>query len=399
MLSEDMPKGVAHSEYPTEEKSSASSWIVFVLVVITGLFFAYFNNRYVSDDLGGWKLDLLSQSENGRLTGELLDKENLSASGSVERVLWMKGDGEAQVPFLMESPQTVRMRLRAYFPRLAYGAESLTVTVNGHEAAFLKPEWNGEFARFDMVMHKKFFNPGENALAFKTTGAAPARIGLDYINFRNYSGISKRFPRALVYYDGNYSERAAFARPFDYLLYPSALFVVWILAANLARFSRGAQLRETLRKSFYLFLPASAVFSGSTVYSKLTNRTIAYDHDTFLFLAAAPIAVYAFYHAVRAAWAVIPLLWRKDTMSSFFSRVASVRLKPAGETGRTIAVLRCIGRHAATTFVVLFMVCLFIAGLSMIAKRQDVAERLADVAYFSLVFGVLLRIFDLKKEE
>lgn len=398
MLSEDMPKGVAHSEYPAEEKGSVSSWIVFVLIVITGLFFAYFNSRYVSDDLSGWKLDLLSQSENGRLTEKLLDKEKLSANGSVERVLWMRGDG-AEVPFLMDSPQTVRMRLRAYFPRLAYGAESLTVTVNGHDAAFLKPEWNGEFARFDLVVHKKFFNPGENALAFKTTGRATERVGLDYINFRNYSGISKRFPRALVYYDGNYPERAAFARPFDYLLYPSALFVVWILAANLARFSPGAQLRETLRKSFYLFLPASTVFSASTVYSKLTNRTIAYDHDTFLVLVAAPVAVYAFYHSVRAARAVVPELWRKDTVSSFVSRVASVRLKPANETGRTIPVLRFIGRHAATTFVVLFMVCLFVAGLSMIAKRQDVAERLADVAYFSLVFGVLLRIFDLKKEE
>lgn len=397
MLSEDMPKGVAHSEYPAEVKSSASSWTVFLLVILTGLFFAYFNNRHVTDDLKGWKLDLLTQSENERLTAELLDKEKVPSGGSNQQVLWMRSD--RVVPFLMPSPLTVRMRMRAYFPALAYGPESLTVSINGHDAATLKPEWNGEFTKFDFVVHKKFFKPGKNALAFKTPGAASPRVGLDYINLRDYSGVSKRFPKALVYYDGNYTRQAAFANPFDYLLYPAALFVAWILAANLATFSRGERLKETLRRTFYLFLPATAVFFASTVYSKVTSSTIVSDRATFLTLVAAPVAFFALYHALRAVWAFVPLLWSGDKMSSFFTRLASVRRKPPVEAGRTIAALKFIGRHAATAAVVLFMVCLFIAGLSMIAKRQDVAERMADAAYFSLVFGVLLRIFDLKKEE
>lgn len=398
MLSEDMPKGVAGSEYPEEERSSVSSWIVFLLVILTGIFYAYFHNLYVTGDLSGWKLDMLVQNENALLSGELLDKASVTADGKTAQVLWVKG-ASAPVPFLIDYPQTVRLRVNAYFPRLAFGPGSLALTINGHDAAVLTPEWNGGFSKFDLVVHKKFFNAGKNTLEFRTSGTSNARLGLEYINLRNYAGISKRFPRALVYYDGNYALRTAFARPFDYLLYPSVLFVLWVLAANLARLERGAVLRETLKRSFYCFVPATTVFFGSFLYSKITSKTIVFGPDTFFIIAVGLLAVYAVYHAVILAWSAVPLLWGSGILSSLFSRIPAFTTGQAERPGVTFAALRFIGRHAATTAVAVFMVCLFAAGLSMILKRQDVAERMADAAYFSLVFGVLLRIFDLRKEE
>ena len=398
MLSEDMPKGVACPVYPEEEKSSVSSWIVFLMVILTGLVFAYFHNRHVSGNLSGWKLDMLAQSENGRLSGELLDKEQITADGTTGQVLWVKGEG-TPVPFTLRSPQTVRMRVRAYFPRLAFGPESWNLTINGHEAAVLRPEWKGEFSRFDIVVHKKFFVSGENTLEFRTSGTSNSKVGLEYINLRNYAGISKRFPRALVYYDGNYAQGTAFASPFDYLLYPSALFVLWVLAANLARFARGAELKDTLKRSFYCFVPVTIVFFAAVIYSLISTKTIVCGRDAFLAIAFGPLAAYAAYHAAALSRSAVPLLWRSDALPSLFSKVPAIGLGSDDRPKKTVAALRFIGRHAATTAVVVFMVCLFAAGVSMIVRRQDVAERLADAAYFSLVFGVLLRIFDLEKEE
>ena len=398
MLSEDLPKGVDGTGYHEEGKSSISSWIVFLLVILTGLVFAYFYNRHVTDDLSGWKLDMLTQSENGRLAGALLDKETVSADGKSAPVVWIKGEG-TPVPFTIGAPQTLRMRINAFFPRLAFGPESFKLTINGHEAAVFKPEWNGSFSRFDIVVHKKFFVPGDNRLEFRTSGTSDSKVGLEYINLRNYAGISKRFPMALVYYDGNYAQGAAFSQPFNYLLYPSALFVLWVLVANLARVSQRAELRLTLRKSFYCFVPAAALFLLAVVYSIISTKTIVCGRDTFLALAFGPLAVYASYQALTLAWSAAPLLWRSDSLSSVLSRIPSASFTAGDRPVKTIAALKFIGRHAATVAVAVFMVCLFTAGLLMIFKRQDVAERMADVAYFSLVFGVLLRIFDLKKEE
>ncbi|MBI5586904.1 MAG: hypothetical protein HY889_00885 [Deltaproteobacteria bacterium] len=397
MLSEDMPKGVAHSDCDTGQKSSVSSWIIFCLVILTGLFFAYFNNRFVAGGLKTWKADLLNQSDNNKLTGDLLVKEKFTANGAEERVVWLKG-AESSVPFVIAEPQTVRMRMRAYFPSLAYGSATLTVSVNGRDAQTLIPGWNGGFAKYDLNIHKKFFKSGENVLGFRVGGSMNQKIGLDYINLRNYAGISNRFPKALVYYDGNYPDRAAFAMPYDYLLYPAVIFVVWILTANLVRVSRGYPLRETLKKSFYVYIPPAAVFLISTVYSKVTRYTLSCDPETFFILAGALAGAFIVYHAVLAAWVAVPDLWQQYTLASFKTKIGSIKFRPAASSAGPLTALRFIGTHAATTAVAVFMVCLIVAGVSMILKRQDIAERMADVAYFSLVFGVLLRIFDLKRD-
>lgn len=396
MLSEDMPRGLAHADCDTGQKSSISSWIIFCLVVVTGLFFAYFHNRYVAGGLKTWKADLLNQSENSKLTGDLLVKEKFTANGAEERVVWLKGT-ESGVPFVIAEPQTVRMRMRAYFPPLAYGSATLTVAVNGRDAQTLIPDWNGAFAKYDLNIHRKFFKEGENVLSFRVGGSQNQKIGLDRINLRNYAGISNRFPKALIYYDGNYPERAAFSMPYDYLLYPAVLFVVWILTANLVRVSSGYPLRETLKKSFYVYIPPAAVFLISTTYSKVTRYTLLFDPQTFFILAWALAAAFIVYHAVLAARVVFPEMMRQYAMGSWKTKI-SIKLRPAGSSAGPMTALRFIGAHAATAAIVVFMVCLIAAGVSMILKRQDVAERMADVAYFSLVFGVLLRIFDLKRE-
>lgn len=145
-------------------------------------------------------------------------------------------------------------------------------------------------------------------------------------------------------------------------------------------------------------MPVITGFLGSAVFSYFSNYIILYDPKSFTILALLPSSIIIAYSFFKISLRAVPALWRKASLNSIVDMIMGIKL-PVKKIGGGLFSFKSAVRHASTLAVLAFIVCLSSAGFLLIVKRQVVAERMADIAYFSLVFGVLLRIFDVRKEE
>lgn len=382
----------------TVEDAKGNGWVWLILMLISGVFFAFFQNFHVSKDFTPLRFDMLSERDNPALakTPELLAKEKFAKNGYETRVLWLEGAGKP-IPFRIEFPETLRGKVKAFFPKLN-SKPMLKVYANGVQSDVITPDWDGSVSIIEFNMPASLLASGENTLTLKAEGAENLRVGYDSIALKNFVGISKRFPKALVVFDGNYALPKKIKKPFSFILYPSLMFLLWLISGNLLHYIKGTPLDNAFKRVFLWHMPVITGFLGSAVFSYFSNYIILYDPKSFTILALLPSSIIIAYSFFKISLRAVPALWRKASLNSIVDMIMGIKL-PVKKIGGGLFSFKSAVRHASTLAVLAFIVCLSSAGFLLIVKRQVVAERMADIAYFSLVFGVLLRIFDVRKEE
>lgn len=367
---------------------------VFLFVTVFGAFLAYYSCMYVSGSFSVRRFDILSENDNPELSAPPLlpAKERVEVKGSALTLYYLEG-GRQSIPFRAEDRRTLATRMSAYFPEVKYNRPELTVSVNGREIETVRPKWKGGMEKLDFDIPASALVKGGNLLTFGLTKGASYRIGYESINARDYAGVSKRFPRAYVLFDENMTGRAPnpYARPYDYILYPASVFLIWVIGANLIRAGAGTTALKGSKTLFYAYLPVCLLLTVAALFSALSRYTVVLDRYTFYILALAPGILCAAY-GLLLYLRVRPRLKEERVETRKTAGESTEPLKPRF-TGRAF---RFIYGNAGSIAVVVFAIFLSGAGLFLMLKRQDIADNLADIAYFSIVFAVVVRAFELK---
>lgn len=382
------------------DKGLLTGWGWLIFVVASGFFLAFVFNMYVTSDFRQKNIDALSVSDNPHIEGrpELMKREKFTANGRESMLVW-SGEKNLELPLALEEAEAQRIRILGYFPKVTYGKTDVTVTVNGRQVKTLSPEWKAGYEKFSFNVGADAFKAGLNTLVLGLDGQNRYIIGYELINFRNYAGKNRNFPKASIQFDENYAKdpKRPFARPLDYLLFPSLLFLLWIAAANLARAYSASSMKAALRRVFYLNLPSAVIVAAFWIYTAATPYTLVIDPLSFFVIISAPCVGLIAYSLLVFAYRRLLALRAGTGIGGLISRLSSVKKTSQAEgILKGAALLKRLARHSGTVAIIAFMVFLGLAGGSMIFKRQDIAEKLADIAYFSLVFGVFMRIFEVR---
>ncbi len=382
---------------------SRKGWLWLIFVIASGFFFAFIHNMYVTPDFREKNIDALSVGDNPSIEGrpELMKREKFTAKGRESMLVW-SGEKNIEVPLGLQEAEAQRIRILGYFPKVTYGKSDVTVQVNGRLVKTLSPEWKGGYEKFSFNLGADAFKAGLNTLSLVLEGQNRYIIGYELINFRNYAGKNRNFPKASIQFDENYAKNKArpFERPLDYLLFPSVLFLLWIAAANLARYCGALTMKKALRKVFYFNLPSAAVFAALYVFTLSTPYTLVMDPQSFLILIGAPCVFLIVYSLLVLGYRRLSGLKTglgAEGLKSRLSSIGRVGTDQAGGISKGASLFKRVARHSGTVAIIAFMVFLGLAGGFMIFKRQDIAEKMADIAYFSLVFGVFMRIFEVRE--
>lgn len=403
---------------PVDLKGSSNNsnipyvWFWLSVVIITGVFLAYFHNMFVFRGFRPVNMDILSDNDNRLLerAPELSRRVRFVAKNRETRLIWL-GEKESAVPFYMEEPHMQRVKLRGFFPKVTYAKARIMVFVNGRLINTLSPDWKGDFERFDFYIPRGAFKSGENTFVLNTSGTNKYVMGLEGINLRNFAGRSKNFPRAVVLFDGNYMARGLkpFKKPLDYLLFPFSMFLAWIIPANLMRVALKKPLGPMLKKMLFWYIPVAAILLIFAVFSWVTEFTLILHPDSFFSLVFAPAAVAAVYGLPKLAY--VYLKGSKTPEEGVFEQEGMVKdeapaplpltreASPSPNNARFKRLLKFAARFGSKAAVVGFALFLSAAGVLLIVRNQGLAETMADIAYFLLVFGVLIRFFDVERTE
>lgn len=365
----------------TDGKNRLKGFLILLFTLFLGLFIAWFGNMYTVDKkFEGLKIDLLSPDDNRAVTGNVsLKKESFSKGGHDTSLVWLDGE-EHLIPFTVEKPRALRIRMSLYLPERKEG-NGVDIYINGVHSGTVFPKWKGRFEKLGFDASLSALKRGINTLSFSTGGV---RAGYESITARDIAGYNKRFPRVSVLFDENIDLRNRHARaPLDYVLFPAAAFIIWIFTANLIRHNRSIEIPEASGRLLALYLPTIFVFTGCAIFSGLTKYDIAFYPETFYLLALAPGLFALGYNAARAA---------------LFTRALKRKEKCAeSKPGKhVIPALRFIYRNSGTIAVAGFMLFLSLAGVFLMFKQQETADRLGDAAFFSLLFAVIVRTLELK---
>lgn len=382
------------------DNGSGKGWLWLIFVIASGLFFAFIYDLYVTSDFRQRNIDALSAADNPNLESrpELLKREKFSAKGRESMLVW-SGEKNLELPLALQEAEAQRIRILGYFPKVTYGKSDVTVRVNGRHVNTLNPQWKGGYEKFSFNVGADAFKAGTNTLLLDLEGQNRYIIGYELINFRNYAGKNKNFPKVSIQFDENFTRNQPrpFARPLDYLLFPSLIFLLWIAAANLSRHCDNTSMKKAFRKVFYFNLPSALVFAAFSIFTSASPYTLVMDPQSFFILIVAPCAFLIAYKLSVIGYRGLPDLKSGIKTEGLRSRLYSLlRADQAGGVSKSAALLKRIARHSGTVAIIAFMVFLGLAGGFMIFKRQDIAERMADIAYFSLVFGVFMRIFEVR---
>ncbi|MFQ5464370.1 MAG: hypothetical protein ACE5EI_00430 [Thermodesulfobacteriota bacterium] len=366
-----------------------------------GFSFALFSNLFTYHDQEVFRADLLSGADNPLIAAtQASQRDVFVVNGRKESLVWLR-DKSLEVPFAAKRPQALLFRLRAYFQKSNYTRAGVELTVNGRTVHTYKPRWKGGFEDIELMVPGAALIKGPNRLGIRVLGAGARRVGVENLRVKNYAGVSKNFPTSVVLFDENYHGEgySAYTRPLDYVFYPVAFFLVWLISANTAALG-GLPLSVALRKAFYVYLPTVVVLAGVVLFSVASAYTVVCRRDTFLIFVFVPGGLYFVYHNLRSlarrlTRMPLPAAPRAPVEVRTKTRAPKLRLR----TERLAAGARFLVRHIATAAIAFFILCLLSAGVLLIFEYRTPAERLADVAYFSLVVGVLTRIFDLRRGE
>ncbi len=377
-------------------ENRSKGWVWFFSVICMGLFFAFFHNMYVFRDFRTIKFDILKKEDNP-LISKVIKKERFRLAGREYNLVWMGNDNNT-IPFYLKKPQTLRFKIVAFFPKSSDKKTKVIVSLNSKNATTLSPQWNSteEVSRF--VVPKDVFRNGRNILELTTIpDKKKLMAGLSSITIKNYLGKSSKFPRGYIVFDQNYLERglSPFGNSYDYLLFPSAMCLMWIIGVNLMAWATSKPLSLAMKRWMIVYLPVIFILSVSFLFSILSPYTVILHPDSFFAVVLGPaliVLIYSLFYLV---------IWQSDRL---FKGEPVFEIKKKGQTiiaktqSTGKAVLSVI-RFAGTTAILAFIVLLLSAGVLMILNRQHMAEKMADVAYFTLVFGILMRLFDIKRDD
>lgn len=356
---------------------------------------------YVASDFQQRNIDALSVGDNPHIKErpELIKREKFTAKGRETMLVW-SGEKNMELPFALEAAEAQRIRILGYFPKVTYGKTDVTVLVNGRQVKTLSPEWKAGYEKFSFNVESGAFQKGLNRLDIGLDGQNKYIIGYELINFRNYAGKNKNFPKVSIQFDENYSkvQRRPFARPLDYILFPALLFLLWLAAANLVRASGARTMKSALRRVFYFNLPSIMIIAALWAYTVLTTYTLVIETISFFVIISAPCIWLIAYSLLKIAYVKLAGMKSGLGAKGLGQRLSSIwRIEPDGRVLKSAALLKRLARYSGTVAIIAFMVFLGLAGGFLIFKRQDIAEKMADIAYFSLVFGVFMRIFEVRE--
>ena len=372
-------------------------WLIFILII--GLLYGLFHNLYVTEEFNPLSLNLLDRGQNVEL-GKLpavVKREKRNMNGVNYEALWV-GEGRTDIPFHLERPQTLKLKIKGYFPSSEVTARVLVLYVNDLSFSTLKPLWRGDEEVFRLKVDKRFLRAGGNTVGLGVAGKGGLPAGVSYIKVRNFVGRSNNFPRGFVIFDENYVMLGPdpFDRPLDYLLFPLSLTLLWLVSANLMTDRGRRTLAHTLKRSLYANIPGALLVAGAFVFSISTPYTVVTSTGTFLALVYLPCGLIIVYHLLFKNYRQII----RRLISDRGNDEAPVDIPPLRHrVERAVSPFLYIAGKAGTVAVSGFVIFLVAAGILMIMKRQVLAERCADIAYFMLVFGVVMRLFDIRRTE
>ena len=386
-----------------EKRNRLSGWLLFITALALGAFFSYFDSTFVAKEISPLSIDLMSEHHNPLLKGvpALLKKEKFTHSGKEVRVVWSE-ERDTVIPFHINSVQAFRLRIKGYFPRVSYGKSKAEVLVNGTALGAFEPRWEGEFEKISLNIPASYMKSADNSITIRTLGPNSYTVGYETLNIRNYTGNNRNFPRAYVLFDENYPALglSPMARPYNYILYPAFVFVMWVVSGNLLRTAEGKGLEASLKKALLWYGPSVVIMLASTAFTGLTGLTLIYHPEGLYLLLFAPTALLSAYSLTLLALRRLKNPPEKRTAGERPARRTGILESEAVVNGyrsaRRAAALAI--RFASTSAILAFSVSLIAAGALLIARKQGPAERMADIAYFLLVFGVILRVFDVKRE-
>lgn len=378
----------------------AEAVVIIGLVLVLGILLGWFKHNHVFGAYEALKVNLLAGDENPVLPEAVrnAEREWVSARGGNANVVRVDGSRFA-VPFSLDRARTVRLKAKVYLQDSDHPDRFVRVLVNGAELRTFEPEWKGTVEELVVNVPASRLAGGVNTVTLAVSEAARGRMAVEFLGIKNYVGISKNFPRAYVVFDGNYgvSGFRALAAASDFLLYPAALFLLWLLSANIAA-AAGAGMGTALKKALYAYIPTAAVVVSATVFTSVTPYKLICAFDAFLAFLIAPGAAYGLFHLLRLASSTAAG-WGRASRRAVTTTEGAGGKPAAIEVPRPGSALAVLARRLSTAAILFFMACLAAAAVLLVFKKQPLAERMADIAYFSLVFGVVARIFDLRKKD
>ncbi len=369
------------------------------LVILIGLFCAYFENHFVTEAFRPMSLSLLDMDHNKELKRFYtpIKKEYRKVDGRGYDALWIEGE-RVDVPFRIESPESLRLKIQGYFPSSGGKGGVFTLFVNGAPFRVLPVSWKGDEEVFRLKIPEELLVSGRNVLGFSVSGHDGALAGISTLKVRNYLGKSSNFPRGFVLYDDSY-ERLGLSpsgRYVYYLLFPLALVLLWFISIRLMDPVDEYDPSVRFRKVFYFSLPGALVAALSLVYTLATPYTVVTSSGTFGTLVFGPYITVIAYRLVKRNYSHIKAVPEsmKEVLSELRSPGAFVR--GSVEDRAVPPPFNIIGR-LGTLAIFCFSALIVAAGVLMILKRQALAERCADISYFVLLFGILMRIIDVRR--
>lgn len=382
---------------------SKAAWVWLFLLMLIGAFYAYYYNHYVSGEFRPENLNVLAINDNPLLekAPKLRLRETFKNNGRDTSAVWFNGK-DSVIPLLLGERQTRRLRLKIFFIRVAYGKPPVTVSVNGKWSAVFSPKWEGSFENFSFTVPQNAFRSGENHIKFTTAGEGSYVMGIDTVNIRNYTGIIKRLTRASVTFDENYSAMpgGSIGSIAQYVIFPAAIFLMWIISANVLHGATGSGLEAALRKTFYCHAAGTIPFAVCAMFSAMSPYRVLFFPQGFLVFFVIPFVMVMVYSGVR-------FVLSKSFKKAFAQKSAARGQRTpfaefggvTGKWNKTKAVVLTIARYSGKSAVVAFAGFLSAAGLLLIVKKQEAAEMMADTAYFFLVYGVIMRLLDIRKDK
>lgn len=381
-------------------KQNQKSWPWLAFIILSALFYAYFHNLYAFDDFNHLNLDLLSGAENPALEDypELTKKERHLHKGKESSLVWLSSK-EAMIPFGLSSSEALRLRIIAYYPKMAHSTSEAVITINGREAGRFKPGWKGEYEKFSFNLNSEWFRAGGNTLSLTHRGPDNYLIGYDLVNLKNFSGKSNNFPKVSVQFADNYRkrDRNPFRNPYAYAIFPAMLFLLWLIPANIIKTVSSVTIHKAFKRVFYANLVSMALLAVIFMFNRAAGYTVIIDPKSLYGVVALPSAIILLYSLFTTLCRSYSALVQKAVGG--LSAALGGKDIGAVNNGKSLISIRFSVRFAGTSAILLFMALLASAGGFMILRRQDIAEGLADIAYFSLVFGVILRILDGRRQD
>ena len=337
-------------------------------------------------------------------------------------ILWARGR-ESRLQIFLPKKETYRLTVKA-FSSSPPGFPNQVVEIRLNDLALDRWELKktSEWQKFSLTIPSFLVSEETNFLKFvysEDTSLFP--IAFDYLKFKNYFARLYNGLTLHLLYDSPIPREPLFIKLFFYSLSPQGTFSFKVLgyslvflifffffslfSARLISSRARIELSKGFRLDLFTYLPSLVLLSLFALVSLLSPYNIVYSLKTFFILSIAPtIAIKTWFiykdrtvKTIKLHIRTTPLILKR-IWAIIKRTLLAIRSFPLDIKTFRKFLIQYHKTNLSSAFILDFMLLLVLCAFLLMVKAEWIAKQLANLAYFLLVFGVIMKAIQFFKE-